>query len=308
MPSEVLAEIDVSRAARQVTWWGLVVNALLAFAKFVWGITASSQALVADAVHSLSDLFTDAMVLVGTGVWSAPADSRHPHGHGRIETLITGLIGLALASVGIGLAYRAISALHAGQTVVPTWPAFVVACVSIVAKEWLYRWTAAIGRRIRSAAIIANAWHHRTDALSSLPVALAVAGSQLNPQWGHLDHVATVIVAALILYAAWTVAVPAFHELTDRGMTEEQVENLVQLVLRTKGVQAMHKLRTRYVGPGVHVDLHILVDPEITVREGHDIATAVRDRLIAEVQEVVEVLVHVEPFEADQVEAGTRLL
>ena len=186
---------------RRVTLWGLVVNLALAGVKFVFGVVGSSQALVADAVHSLSDSFTDLAILIGAGFWTAPADADHPHGHGRIETLIACVIGITLGSVGVGLAYRAVWTLHAEHAAIPGWSAFLAACASIAAKEFLYRWTVAVGKRVKSSALVANAWHHRSDALSSLPVAVAVLGTRIQPGWVFLDHIAAVIVSVLIVHA-----------------------------------------------------------------------------------------------------------
>jgi cation diffusion facilitator family transporter len=298
--------LAIEEAIRQVTWVGLVVNLLLAGAKFLAGTLAGSRALVADAVHSLSDLVTDVVVLVGAGMWTVPADAGHPHGHGRIETVVSAAIGFALGAAGIGLAWSALVALHQGVASSPGWLAFWMGCVSVVTKEWLFRWTFRVGKRYRSSALLANAWHHRSDALSSIPVAVAVAGSRLHPEWHFLDHVAAILVSMLILYVAWTIIVPAIAQLTDAGLSEEEVERLVQLVLQTEGVRATHEIRSRYIGTKLQVDLHILVDPQLTVREGHRIAAAVRDRLLEEVENLADVLVHVEPFEPQEIKAGTR--
>lgn len=297
---------DQAEVIRLVTKVGLFVNISLALGKFLAGWLAGSRALVADAVHSLSDMVTDVVVLVGAGWWTGPADAGHPHGHGRIETVISAIIGIALGAAGVGLGWSALVALHEGRASSPGWAAFMIACLAVVSKEWLFRWTFRIGKRFRSSALLANAWHHRSDALSSLPVALAVAGSKLHPQWHFLDHVAAIMVSALILYVAWTIIVPAVAQLTDAGLREEEVERIVRLVLQTEGVRATHEIRSRYIGSKLQVDLHILVDPELSVREGHRIATAVRDRLLQEVEDVADVLVHVEPFEPEEIKAGTR--
>ncbi len=296
-----------AKEVRRVTLWGLAVNLVLAVVKSVVGLLAGSQALVADGVHSLSDMGTDLALIVGSRWWSAPPDREHPHGHARIETLLAGLIGLLLALVGLGLAWRALVSLHAGQPAVPGLGALVVACVSIGSKEALYRWTVHVGRRLRSTALVANAWHHRSDALSSVPVALAVLGTRVWPQWTFLDQVAAILVAVLVLDAAWRISIPALHKLVDVGATEEELEELVNLVLRTEGVQAMHKMRTRYIGPGLQVDLHVLVHPELSVRQGHDIAMLVRERLLEHGPNVVDVLVHVEPFDANHPGAETQI-
>jgi len=296
-------------AIRRVTLWGLVVNLALSVMKFVVGVTGASQSLIADAVHSLSDSLTDVTVYFGAAFWSAPPDEDHPHGHGRIETLITMFIGVALGAVGCGLAYRAVATLRLElsieQPASPGWSALAAACLSIVGKELLYRWNVIVGRRVRATALIANAWHHRSDALSSVPVAIAVIGTHIAPDWWFLDHIATVIVSVLILYAAWEIAVPAFRQLVDAGAAEKERKEILSIVRAVEGVQSVHALRTRTIGPGYQADLHVLVDPRLTVREGHDIASAVKHRLLEQGPNVVDVLVHVEPFEGQRAERET---
>jgi cation diffusion facilitator family transporter len=286
-----------ARETRRVTLWGLIINLACAVMKFVFGFVGGSQALVADAVHSLSDSVTDVIVLVAAPFWTAPADEEHPHGHGRLEALVTLFIGLSLAVVGLGLGYRAVSTLHRDVAATPEWSAFIVACVSILCKEWLYHWNVAVGRRIKSSALVANAWHHRSDALSSVPVAVAVLGTQVWPTWGVLDSVATIIVSVLILHASWKIAHPAFEQLTDTGATQADRDKLMTMASEVAGVCSVHALRSRYVGAGLHVDLHVLVDPELTVREGHNVAGAVKQRLLTCGPDVIDVLVHVEPCE-----------
>jgi len=287
--------LSAAREVRRVTLWGLGVNVALSAVKAVLGVSSESQSLVADAVHSLSDCVTDAAVLVGAAYWTAPADEQHPHGHGRIETLVTALIGAILAAVGVGLAYQAVESMARGGIPAPGWSALGGACLSIVVKEMLYRWTVRVGRRVRSSALMANAWHHRSDALSSVPVAVAVLAARIWPEWGFLDRVATVVVAVLILYAAWRIVWPALGQLIDAGATEEHRRAIVEVALSTEGVRSIHALRTRHIGPGLQIDLHVLVDPELTVRQGHNIAGAVKRRLLEQGPEVVDVLVHVEP-------------
>lgn len=295
------SESDLQRTAhvRRVTWWGLLVNILLAGLKFVCGIVGHSQAVVADAFHSLSDLGTDVAVLVGARYWSQPADATHPHGHGRIETAITTLLGLMLTVVGIGIAWQSLVTLHdrhmSGDA--PRWIAFWAAVLSIASKEWLYRWTARVGRQIKSQAVIANAWHHRSDSLSSYPAAISVAWAAVSPDWRFLDHIGALIVSLFILQAAWRIVVPAFQQLIDTGAKREDREALVALALGTRGVKAVHALRTRHIGPGLQVDIHVLVEPALSVRDGHIITGAVKRRLLQAGPDVVDVLVHLEPYE-----------
>lgn len=282
---------------RRITWAGLVVNVLLSLLKLGAGIWGHSQAVVADAVHGFSDTSSDAAVLIGVRYWSKPADKSHPHGHRRIETLVTVGIGLLLAGVAAALTYNAIVTIPEKHAESPDWIAFAAAVLSIVIKEGLYRWTALVGRRIRSSAVSANAWHHRSDALSSVPAALAVAVAAANPDWYFVDHVGAVVVSLLILQAAWRIARPALSELTDRGAPPEVVEVIRRITLDTKGVKEAHAFRTRYLGTGLAVDLHVLVDGRLTVKEGHDIAEKARSRLLEEGPDVIDVVVHFGPAE-----------
>jgi cation diffusion facilitator family transporter len=282
---------------RLVTWAGLVVNLLLVALKFVGGILGASQAVVADAVHSLSDCVTDIAVLVGVHYWSQPPDECHPYGHRRIETLVTIAIGLSLGVVGLGLGYNALSTLQAAEPGAPHLVAFVAALVSLVSKELLYHWTVYVGRRAKSSAAIANAWHHRSDALSSVPAVLAVGGAMLLPAWSMLDRIGAIVVSLFILHAAWRIVRPALAELVDAGASAKVRARIDALARGVPGVQDVHALRTRYLGGRLQVDLHVLVDPQLTVREGHRIAHAVGKCLRSEGPGVEDVLVHVEPVE-----------
>lgn len=282
---------------QRVTLWGLVVNLLLSGIKFVFGFLGNSQALVADAVHSLTDSVTDLAVLIGAPYWSAPADAEHPYGHKRIETMIAFVIGTMLIVAGLGIAYHALATLQAPHQTSPGWIVFAIACVSIIGKELLYHWTVFIGKRVRSTALLANAWHHRSDGLSSLPVAIAVVGMRLRPEWTYLDHIAALLVSLLVLQASWKILWPALNQLADVGATQEEREKLNELVKTIEGVRAVHALRTRRMGANLQVDLHVLVDSKLTVQEGHDIACVVKKRLLWEGRDVVDVLIHVEPYE-----------
>jgi cation diffusion facilitator family transporter len=290
----VLGESSVS-TVRRVTGVGMVANLGLAALKAGFGAAAHSQALIADAVHSLSDCVTDTVVLVGVHFWSLPPDERHPHGHRRIETLVTAVIGVLLGMVGVGLGWRALSSVGTVHEHGPGWAAFGAAVVSIVVKEAMFRWTAWHGQRVHSSSMVANAWHHRSDALSSVPVALAVLVDHIWPGMGYVDQVAAVLVSWLLVRAAWKIAAPAFGELIDEGASQAARARMEELALSVDGVLSLHALRTRRSGPGYQVDLHVQVDGSISVREGHDIAKDVRHRLHEGDAEVIDVLVHVEP-------------
>ena len=286
-----------ARVVRRVTWIGLLANVLLAGIKFAGGLLGSSQAVIADAVHSLSDCVTDLAILVGVRYWSAPPDSCHPYGHRRIETLITVFIGLSLAGVAVALGYDAVRALVAGEHRNPEPIALGAALISIVVKEVLYHWTRGAGRRARSPALVANAWHHRTDALSSIPVAAAVGAAWYDPSLAFLDGVGTVVVAGFILFAAWRIVLPGLGELVDRGAGERQVEEIERIAAAIEGVSEVHAVRSRFSGVGLHVDLHVLVDGALTVSASHDIASAVKRALIEQGPGVLDAVVHIEPAE-----------
>jgi cation diffusion facilitator family transporter len=296
-------QIDAPRVAnreqvvRKVTWAGLFVNLFLAGLKFAAGILGKSQALVADAIHSLTDLTTDAAVIAGSHYWERPPDDDHPYGHKRLETLVTAFIGIMLAAAGIGIGWKAVSTLHHKAVSPPGWIAVLAALVSIIFKEAIYRWTARTGRRLKSAALAANAWHHRTDALSSFPVLIAVAGAKLFPSWSFLDRVGAVVVSIFIIHASIKIIWPALGELIDAGAPAETRKKIREIAHKNENVLQVHDIRTRYISTSIQVELHIVVEGLLTVRQGHAIADDVRDRIIAEIPEILGVIVHVDPPE-----------
>lgn len=300
-PTDAAHAATLRHEIRRVTVGGALINAAQGAIKIAAGLWGNSQALIADGVHSLSDLATDAAVLIGARFWLRPADKKHPHGYAKIESVITLFIGLALASVAASLAAHGIRELRdfidGAAIEPPSWIALVAALASIAVKEWLYRWTARVGRRVHSSAVIANAWHHRSDAFSSIPAAIAVAASLLfGPRYAFLDPVGAIVVASLILYAAWKVAWPALATLTDEGLSEDRHAELVAFVLSLPGVRFTHRVRTRLLGrDSVAMDLHLHVDGDLTVREGHRLAHVVRARLRERFPELVDIMIHVEP-------------
>ena len=291
-----ISEIQ-TRQIKKVTWIGCIVNVALAAVKFAVGTIGSSQAVIADAVHSLSDLATDFSVILGVQYWSAPPDDDHPYGHGRIEAIITALIGLALVSVAFGLGYKAVCALsqpHARQT---TWIALIGPLLSIVLKEILYHWTIIVGTRVRSTAVVANAWHHRSDALSSIPAIIAVVMATINPAWFFVDHLGALIISVFILKVSWDILRPSLAELADHGASENERALIRKIATDIKGVKGVHAIRTRKYGESLYVDLHILVDPAISVSSGHDISETVKKALLEKGPRVLDVVTHLEPGE-----------
>lgn len=279
----------------RITWIGLVINVLLTTLKFIVGFIGHSQAAVADAAHSFSDLITDIAVLFGVRIWSAPADACHPYGHRRIETLVTVLIGAALAAVAVGFSLDAVDKLRHPPTIAPSFIALTGSLLTIFLKEWLFRRTRTVGLRVNSPAVIANAWHHRSDAFSSIPVVIAVCAAAINPDWHFLDQIGALIVSAMILKAAWDITKPALAELIDVGASQQDYEQIMKLSENVNGIRSVHKVRTRRSGAGLYVDLHALVDGNISVCSGHHIATQLQRKLIVEGPSVTDVVVHIEP-------------
>jgi len=280
---------------RRITWIGLIGNILVSGLKLVVGIIGSSQAVVADAVHGISDITTDVAILVGVRYWSPPPDEHHPYGHRRIEAIVTLGIGAALGAAGLVIAYEGIASVRDEHIRQPSMVALIGALVSIVTKEILYRWTHAVGRRVGSSAVRANAWHHRSDALSSIPAAIAVAVAAMKPELSFVDHIGAVIVAMFILHASWKIMKPALAELSDTGAPGDVIELIHEAAAATDGVMDVHKVRTRCMGPAVMVDLHITVDGDMSVTHGHDVSEAVKRRIKKEIASVVDVVVHLEP-------------
>ncbi len=283
---------------KRVTWAGLIANLGLAGGKFLAGTIGHSQAVTADAVHSLSDMSTDLAILLGVRYWTQPADADHPYGHRRLETMVTLSIGVILTAVGVGIMWNALVTMKQVHNAPPGWVAFFAAIVSIICKEALYRWTSAVGKRVRSAALAANAWHHRSDALSSIPAAIAVAMAAISPSWAFVDHVGAVVVSLFIFQAALKIVRPAFAKLIDQGVSAEELARIAAAARSVDGVADAHDLRTRYIScSSIAVDLHVLVDPNMSVRRGHDISEQVRHRILGECPDVVDVVVHLEPDE-----------
>jgi cation diffusion facilitator family transporter len=291
-----LTAAEKTREVHRITLIGLVINLFLTVCKVLAGVLGGSQAVIADGVHSLSDSATDIVVLVGARFWGLPPDEDHPYGHRKVESIATIIIGLALGTVGVGLAYSSIMTMKVRHDIAPSGMALVAALLSIVIKEWLYRWTIRVGKRVKSSAVIANAWHHRSDAFSSIPVAIAVAASYVMPTWSFLDHVATVAVSLFILQATWMIISAPFRDLIETGADQAIVRQIHELASQVSGVKDVHKIRSRTVSGAYFIDLHVQVPPELNIDEAHQISGKVKKELISADLEIVDVLVHIEPF------------
>lgn len=294
------------REIRWVTLVGSAIDLTLGVLKIVFGILANSQALIADGVHSLSDLATDFMVLFAAKHGSRDADESHPYGHGRFETLATVALGIALILVAGGIAWDAIERLfNPSELLQPGVWALVIATVSVFSKEWTYHYTMRLAKKLKSSMLRANAWHSRSDAISSIIVVIGVAGTMAG--LNYLDSVAAVLVGAMVAKIGWDLAWQSVHELVDTALDPERVEAIRREILSVGGVRELHMLRTRMMGGDALVDVHVLVDPKLSVSEGHYIGEKVRERLISEIEEVSDVMVHVDPEDDEKMKPSLGL-
>ena len=280
-------------AAQKSTWVSIGINVLLTTLQMIGGFFAHSQALMADGLHSLSDLLSDVLVLYANRHGSRHADADHPYGHARIETAATLILGTFLAALGVVLLVAAAMRLQhpeALRAVSP--PALAIAILALIAKEGLFRYMLAVAKKVRSQMLVANAWHARSDAASSLVVIVGVAGNLLG--YTFLDLVAAAVVGVMIAHMGGKLALEAMAELIDTGLDAEEVEAIRQTLLNIHGVRGLHELRTRKMADNALVDAHIMVDPKISVSEGHYIAEAARHAVLKN-HHVMDVMVHIDP-------------
>lgn len=284
----------------KVTIVGSIVNFLLLVFKFFAGIAGHSAAMLADAVHSLSDFITDIVVIVFVRIAGKPEDKGHDYGHGKYETLATAIIGLLLLCVGFGIFWNGASSIYTflrgGQLESPGVVALVAALVSIVSKEILYQYTVIQGKKLNSQAVIANAWHHRSDALSSIGTAIGIGGAiLLGDHWRVLDPVAAVVVSFFIMKVSVRLLIPCVDELLEKSLPEDVEKEIEQTVLSFPGVSQPHHLRTRRIGNYYAIELHVRMDGKITLEEVHSTATAIENKLKEMFGKGTHVGIHVEP-------------
>ncbi len=294
------------KAITEVTLWGVLVNLVLAATKLVGGFIGQSQALIADGLHSLSDLASDAMVFFAARHASEEADEEHPYGHARYETITTVALSVLLVVVGLGIAYDAVLKLVGDEAIPqPDMYTLWIAAFSIISNEALYHYTRIVGTRIRSNLLKANAWHHRSDAISSVVVFVGIAGTQMNMP--KLDAFAAVVVALMIIRIGFKLGYDSVQELVDASLDPEIVSRIREKILAHEDVRELHMLRTRRMGHNALVDVHILVEPRLSVSEGHHIAETVEKALIDSFDEINDVTVHIDP-EDDEHEARSMSL
>ncbi len=291
---------------RRVTVIGGIIDLLLGVVKIIVGKLAFSQALVADGVHSLSDLATDVMVIWAAKHASREPDEHHPYGHQRIETVATIVLGLMLAVVAIGIAYDALEDVwrHKAISEPGAW-ALIVAATSVVSKEWVYHYTIRVADRLQSDMLRSNAWHSRSDAISSVIVIIGVTGAMFG--WVYLDAIAAVGVAIMIIYIAIKMVRNGILELIDTGVDPERLQTMTSVIRETEGVVDAHDLRTRLMGANIYLDGHVLVDPKVSVSEGHRIGEAVRHRLKQEFDEITDITIHIDSEDDESYQLSDKL-
>lgn len=280
-------------AASRSTWVSVVVNVVLASAQIIVGTLTKSQALIADGIHSLSDLVSDFVVLFAGHHAKKDADDDHPYGHQRFETAASLALGLILLAVGGGMVWSALGKLESPDTIAPAHTtALWVALGAIVTKELLFRYMLRVAKAVKSSLLVANAWHARSDAASSLVVSLGILGSMAG--YPLLDPIAALIVGFMVGKMGWSFAWDALHDLMDRGLDEAEVQAIRATLLATPGVSGVHDVRTRKMGDMVVADAHIEVDALLTVEEGHNIAVAARQAVLQR-HRVLNLMTHVDP-------------
>lgn len=295
---------------KKCTWVGFVVNGVLSVLKIIAGIVGNSGAMIADGVHSISDFITDLIVIVFIGVSSRGVNKYYRYGHGKFETFATLLISVALAVVAIGIFWtgskKVVFALQGGILESPSMIALWMAVISIITKEWLYRYTRKVGNNINSMAVIANAWHHRSDAFSSIATLAGISGAIfLGCRWRILDPVAAMSVSVFIAIVSYRLGAPAVRELLEISLPEAVNDKIGDIITGVEGVKTYHNLRTRKNGNMYVMDFHIKVNPDATVVEAHNIASDVEKKL-SDYFGASIINVHIEPYKGEVIDSKGR--
>lgn len=293
-----------AKSIYKVTLAGGAINIVLVAFKFLAGIIGGSSAMIADAVHSLSDFLTDIVVIVFVHISKKPQDEDHDYGHGKYETLATSIIGLALLLVGVLICYngviKVIQCINGEALAKPGMIAFWAAIVSIIMKEYAYRFTVSTGKRVNSQAVIANAWHHRSDAFSSIGTAVGIGGAiLLGNKWVVLDPLAAVIVSFFILKVAWKLTGQTIDELLEKSLPEETEKEITELVVSEPGISELHHLRTRRIGNHYAIEMHIRMPGKTSLYEAHSHASAIENRIKERFGSETHVGIHVEPVKVN---------
>ena len=288
-------QAELLSSSLRISALGAAINVVLSAMKVAGGIYGHSQALIADGLHSLSDLATDAVVALGLYYGAQPYDDNHPYGHKKIETLAEMVTGALLVVVAVWMVVTAVRKLGEGNTIPPAGITLVIAALSVVVKEWLYQATYRLGKKMNSGALVANAWHHRSDALSSVAVLLGVGAAHVNPNWHLADSFAALIVSFFILKVSASITWSAFKELADTVSSQEVIGEIRKRAMSVEGVLDAHDIIARQSGPHLLVEMHIVVNRDMTVEQGHTIVEMVERLLIGDMKSVNKVIIHVDP-------------
>jgi len=291
---------------RAITLCGGLKNIFLAIFKITFGIIGHSHALLADGIHSLSDLLIDVVVMIASKFGSRAADEDHPYGHGRIETAATMFLAFSLALAALGIIIDAGFTLAAARfNLMPSHYVLWIAGISVILNEWLYYWTKQIARQIKSKLLMTNAWHHRSDSASSLIVFVGIVGAYLG--FPKLDTFAAAVVGLMILKIAWSFGWHSIRELVDTVANVEETEKIKQFIKKIPGVEAIHQLRTRSIADSIFCDVHVLVNPRLSVSEGHRISQEVESRLTEQFPEVSDIIVHIDTEDDEITNSSSHL-
>lgn len=294
-------EVNREKEIYKLTLWGSLVNFLLLLFKFVAGFVGNSAAMIADAVHSLSDFITDIIVILFVRVSSMPKDENHHYGHGKYETLATAIIGVVLFTVGVGILVNAVETIidffHGKELAAPNIWALAAAAVSIVFKEALYQYTVYKGKNLNSNAVMANAWHHRSDALSSIGTLLGISGAMfLGEKWRVLDPIAAFLVSIFILKVAIELTKASLEELLEKSLPKKTQEKILNIIHSFPEVKSPHNLRTRHIGSNIAIEFHIRMDGNLSLNEVHEITKRMENALKAEFGPLTHIGIHMEPI------------
>lgn len=304
---EASQSIESDRLKAKVSIVAAWTNLALSVLKIGFGILGQSAALIADGVHSLSDLASDLLVITAIKLGAREADFDHPYGHRRYETIATVALGVGLMIVAGGIAYDALERVRQPERLLmPEFEAMAIAALSVLTNEWLYQYTKRIAKQTRSKLLLANAWHHRSDAVSSIVVIIGVAGVWVGYEFA--DAIAAAIVALMIAKIGLSLVIQSVKELVDTSLPESLIREIRRVIKTTPGVRGIHLLRTRQMGEDAYIDAHIVVDARISVSEGHMIGDAVRQNLKTEFDDVVDVLVHVDPEDDEFIDEPVDVL
>jgi len=293
-PSDRQSQLSVERSeATRITVVGMILDAFLGVLKVITGLFFHSQALIVDGIHSFSDVASDLVVIGVMRLSRQEPDQDHPYGHQRIETLGTMILGSILIAVGAALAWdNTLRLLNPAAAILPEWPILVAALISVLSKEWIYRYTRRVGLAIRSDLIVANAWHSRTDAFSSVVVLASTAGAMMGYLW--LDILAAIIISIIIVHIGWKFTWSSVKELVDTGLSPEETELLRNTAMTIEGVRDVHELRSRRMGQDILLDIHLVVRPEISVSEGHQIGVKVAAAMREAMDNILDINFHVD--------------